>query len=189
MPRRTRKSGLVQSGLRAAQRVDHRNPPPLRYFARQQFRLIEAALPAAMPVHRNRNHQIVSGIYRQCPLQQFRQRSSQRPHFGVFKKMDQLAQRAFVEAETDRAVEAARAGAAQRADALCIQRKTILERGVAGSAKVLCFKRSRGFEATTANRDPGKPLKRDVADAALGREKKRKKSVGDRAEAEGGRSR
>ena len=103
--------------------------------------------------------------------------------------MDQFAQRAIVETVTESAVKAAKARAAQSADALRIESETILKRSAAGSAEEIGFERLGRAEAGVADRNAREAFERSVANAAISGEKKRKNSVGDRLEAGSGRSR
>lgn len=103
--------------------------------------------------------------------------------------MDQLPQRSFVVTEARGAIEAAQTGTAQRADAAFIQRETVLKRSVADSAEIGGLQRGRRLQTPPADRDTGETIERNATNSAVCREKKRKKSVGDRSETKGRRSR
>lgn len=180
---------MIDGELGAAQGVQYRNPAAVRNRASQQFSLVEASPPLPAPVQRHGNDEIVAGVNREGTIEEWRKIRGQGTHPGVFQEVDQAAQRAFVETEATGAVETLEAGAAQGADTIGIERITVLERRITGGAEILGFERSGGVQACMADRNAGKTVQRNVADAAFGREKKRKNSVRDRAEAGSGRSR
>ena len=103
--------------------------------------------------------------------------------------MDQAAQRAIVETEAGGAIEPQQAGTAKGAYAFGIQSETVLERRITQGAEEIGFERLRRIQASVANRYARKSGQGGVANAALGGEKERKNSVGDRLEAGSGRSR
>ena len=103
--------------------------------------------------------------------------------------MYQASQRSIVETKARGTVKSTQTGAAERADAVRVQRKIVQKRRVTGSAEVLGFQRRGGIEAVAANGDTGKSIERAFTNAALGGKKKRKNSVGDRAKTGSGRSR
>ena len=103
--------------------------------------------------------------------------------------MDQLAQRAFVKSEAVGGVESARAGAAQRAAALEIQRIAILERGLALGAEVLGGVSGGSGEAGGADRNARVADQGPAADAAVIGKEDRKKSVGNLPRIETGKLR
>ena len=102
-------------------------PVRRRDRARQQFRLIESALPLAPPVQRHRHNGIEALVPRQGRSQQVAQRPRQGRDPAVFKEMDQSRRDAFVGAEAIGRVKTAKAAAAQSAAAFGIQRKAILK--------------------------------------------------------------
>jgi len=140
-------------------------------------------------VQRHGDYDVIPVIDRQGTIHETREAGGERAHAGILQQVDEFAQCAFIEAEAGGAVETAEAGAAKGADSAGIEREGILKRRVAGGAEIIGFEGCGGVEAGAADRDAGETVERGVANAALGREKKRKNSVGDRAEAEGGRSR
>ena len=160
-----------------------------RDSTRQQFGLIEAAAPAPSPVQRHRDDEVIAAVDRQRTIQQSREPGREGTHAGILEQMDQISQRALVETEAGGVVKAQEAGAAKRANAVGIQRETVLKRRVAGGAKEIGFERLWFIQAVVANRHTRKSCQRGVADAALGGKKKLKNSVRDRAEAGSGRSR
>jgi hypothetical protein len=103
--------------------------------------------------------------------------------------VDQATQRAIVKAETCSTIETEEARGTEGADAVGIERERILKRRIAGGAEVVGFERNGGIQAVDTDRNTSKPIKRKVADAALGGENERKNSVGDRPKGGNGRSR
>ncbi len=102
--------------------------------------------------------------------------------------MNQAAQRAIVKTEARRTVKTAQAGSAERTDATGVEGKAVLERRVAGGTKVIGFERSWSIPTVAADRNSRETYKRGLANAAIGGENKRKKSVGDRPDRGSGRS-
>jgi len=137
----------------------------------------------------HRDDDVIAVIYRERAIQKTGEPANQRSHSGVFEQVDQATESAFVKSEAQSAVKTSQTRAAKRTDAVSIERKGILKWGVAGAAEVIGFERRGRIQARLAHRNPGKTIQRRVANAAFCGEKKRKNSVGDRAEAEGGRSR
>ena len=103
--------------------------------------------------------------------------------------MNQLPKSALVITEARGAIEAPQSGTAQGADAVLIQRETVLKRSVACGAEILRFERRRFFETPPADGNTRETFERNTTNAAVCGEKKRKKSVGDRSETKGSRSR
>ena len=146
-------------------------------------------MPAATPVQWNGYDCVVPFIDWQSAVHELSEPASQRAHAGILEEVDQTAERTFIEAKACGSVEATEAGPAEGADALIIERESVLKRGVAGRTEVFRFERRRGIQARGTDRNTGESGERLVADSTVRWEKKRKNSVGDRAEAEGGRSR
>ncbi len=144
----TRRLALVSPacGVVALRRVTDRfRTGTFHRFAisrRQQFRLIEAALPSPQPMQRHRDDQIELLLARQRDRHQVSEHARQGLHAAVLKKMNQLAQRAFVRSVRVDRVESGKPQPAQRAAAVFIQRKAIQERSPAGCAEKLSVQRS-----------------------------------------------
>jgi hypothetical protein len=100
--------------------------------------------------------------------------------------MDQLPQRTFIEAETERRIEAPGAGAAQRATAFEIERKRIQEGSLTLRAEVLGGMGVRRFQAGGADRDTGVAAQWSGAETAIVGKQDRKKSVGNLPYSESG---
>jgi hypothetical protein len=91
--------------------------------------------------------------------------------------MNQLPQRAIVESEAVGRVEVPGAGAAQRAAAFQIERKSILERSLTLGAEVFGGMSYRRVEAIRANRNASISAQGLITDAAFIGEEDRKKSA------------
>jgi len=160
------------------------------HMSRQEFRLVEAALPLLAPVERHRNNGIKTFVHRNGALQICRQRPRERLHPGILEQVNQTAQRAFVDSEAGRTIEPAKARAAGGAYALLIERPRIEERRIANGAEVVGLEGSGRSETAGTDRNPCPFEKRAFANAAIVRKKQRKNSVRDPAnEIEGSRSR
>ncbi len=186
---RTRQRGLNRRGTLPAEGVDQRHATPPGNMPRQQFRLIKSALPLFAPVERYRNHGVELLVERNSSFEEPAQLPRQRLHAGVLEQVNQVAQRAFVESEAGRAVEAAQALSASGTDALFVQRVAVRKRGMTGRAEVGGFKRLGRVQTLGADRYSGPFGKRALADAAFVRKQQRKNAVGDRSEGGSGRSR
>jgi hypothetical protein len=92
--------------------------------------------------------------------------------------MDQLAQGAFVEAVAISSVEASCTGAAERALAGEVERKSILEWSLALRAEIFRGMSQGAVQTFGTDGDSRVSVEGVIADAALVREDSRKKSVG-----------
>jgi hypothetical protein len=129
-------------------------------------------------VEGHRYYGVKAFIHRNGLRKKARQMPSQRFHAGVLVKVNQVAKRALVKPEAGRAVESAKAGTADRAQTLLIQREPVQKRGIAGGAKIFRFKWFGGVEALVADRNAGPSNQRTLADTTFIREKQREDSVG-----------
>jgi len=124
-----------------------------RYLARQQLSLIETTPPSSIPVQRHRDNHVIPVVDRQSAIHQPRQAARQRTHAGILEQVDQTTQRAVVKTEARGTVETEQAGPAQSADAIGIERKAVLKRGVTVRAEIIGFERRGCVQAVTAYRD------------------------------------
>jgi hypothetical protein len=86
--------------------------------------------------------------------------------------MNQLAENAFVCAETIHLIEAVQLQSAERAAARFIERRPIQKRSAAGNAKELCMERFGLTKATGTNGDTRNFVEALTADAAIVGEEK-----------------
>lgn len=140
--------------------------------------MVEAALPLAAPVKRNRSDRIKRQIARERRCHVAGNRIGKRFDAGVFVKVNQVAQSAFVLAVAIGIVKAAHAATAERAPPVQIEGKLVLERSAAAYAVKLGLEGLGLGEATGTNRNAGNLLEGNPAKAAIGGVKKGKKGVG-----------
>jgi hypothetical protein len=148
-----------------------------RQAARQQVGLVEAALPSALPVQGHGGDGIEAKIAWEGCRHVLSQRRRQSLYTGVLIKMDQLAERAIVLAETVGVVEAPNAQAAERALAGGVERKLILKGRTAANAVVVGLEGLRPAKAIGADRDAGNFLERSRTKPAISRIKEGKKGA------------
>ena len=145
----------------------------------QQFRLIEAALPAAAPVERHGHNRVEGIVGRERGAQHLAERARQGRDSPVFVEVNQLAEHAVVRTEAVGGVEAANTGAAERTAALIIQRKPVLEGRAASYAEELGAEGLGRAQAIAANRYSGNFGEGLAANPAIVWEEEGKKGVGD----------
>jgi hypothetical protein len=141
-------------------------------------------------MERHWNYGVKMFVNRNGAFQVGGQRPGQRLHSGILEQVNQAPQRAFVEPETGRMIEAAQAGTARRANSPIIERPWVEKRRIANGAEVIGIQRRRRSETIGADRNARPFEEGTIANAAIVREKQRKNSVGDLVnEIEGSRSR
>jgi hypothetical protein len=96
--------------------------------------------------------------------------------------VNETAESAFVKTEATGAVEPSKAGTADRADTLLVQRIGVYERRVTAGAEIIRFELNGRREAVRADGNPCPFIKGVFTDTAFVREKQRKNAVGDRSE-------
>lgn len=149
-----REPGLRRRRARAPGDVADRHFPALRDLPRQKLGLIESAVPSAAPVQRHRDDHIELLLAWNRPGQKIPERPRQGPHAVVFKKMNQLAERALVGPIRISCVKPGKPQPAQRALAVLIERRAIQKRRAARTTKVLGIQWFGVFKAAAANGDP-----------------------------------
>jgi hypothetical protein len=97
-------AGLCTGEALAFHRFLQRQPPPSRYLASQQFRLVEAAAPLPPPMEGHRNDRIERRIARHGRGEGGSQGFGERGYALVFEEMEHLAKGTFVIAEGPRPI-------------------------------------------------------------------------------------
>lgn len=162
--------GLRGGGAASSNDIAHGCLRSASDFVREQIRLIESAMPAAAPVERHRDDEVVALVDRQSAAQERSQGPSQRVNFRKLEQVNQAAHDAFISAERIDGVEAGEAQTAQRAAARVIERRPIQERSAARDAEIIGDRRFGRAQAGIANRNSGNFVERLFADAAVIRE-------------------
>ena len=119
------------------------------------------------PVQRHRHDGVEALISRQRVREKSGERAGQRPHTGIFVKVDELAECAFIRAVAIGRIKTTKAAAAQCAAAFLIQRVAVLERRSATTAEKFGVERLWLVQALGANRNAGNFGQRPAADAAI----------------------
>jgi len=153
-----------------------------RNVASQKFSLIEASLPFPAPVQGDRGDGVKTLIDGDCPFQAERKRPCQRFHSGVFVKVNEAAECAFVKTEATGAVEPSKAGTADRADALLVQRIGVYKGRIAAGTEIIRFEWDGSGETVRADGNPRPFIKGVFTNTAFVWKKQRKNAVGDRSE-------
>jgi hypothetical protein len=153
-----------------------------RDVASQKFGLIKTSFPFPAPVQGDRGNSVKAFIDGDSTFQTTRERPCKRLHSGVFVKVNQTAEGTFVKTEATGAVKPSKAGTADRANTLFIQRIGIDERRITARAEIICFEWNGGGKAVCADRNPCPFIEGVFTDTAFVWEKQRKNAVGDRSE-------
>jgi hypothetical protein len=96
--------------------------------------------------------------------------------------MNEAAECAFVKTEATGAVEPSKAGTADRADALLVQRIGVYKRRITTRAKIISFELDGRGETVRADGNPRPFIEGVFTNTAFVWKKQRKNAVGDRSE-------
>lgn len=129
------KAGLRRSKCSAAEVTRELQPAALSHGLGEQFGLVEAALPALAPVHRNSHDQVKALMQRQSANEQTAERRRKSFDFAVFKKVNELPEGTIVTAERVSRVEVHGTLAADATEILFIERMGVEEGRAAGATE------------------------------------------------------
>jgi len=176
------KPGLRRGAFDARESGDYRYTSRAGYLTGEAFGLIEAARPSPRPVHGYWDHHVDNFVKRQGRSDHPAERSRERDHAAVFKKVDQFTQPAVVGAVGVSRVKTAGTLATDRAAAGFIERRGVHKGCAAEGAEIFGVERLDAGDTFSANRIASDFGDRAVTKAAVIGENERKKGVRDGSE-------